>query len=181
MKWCLVLFLSISVFAKEEAAELLYKKVFKSYWQVKQHKVIDTISENPINIRILEFKNKKNETVGFAREIITTTGCDSACLPIIATLFYSADRKFLTLKSRDGLTKRNHVALTAEDYANLEMILMQNPPVFGKVEHPKQMVDALTGETTKEFAPFVIKAAAYTSLRLNLYNQDTLKLLQGIK
>lgn len=171
----------MSVFAKQEAPEVLYKKVFKEYTTIKEHKVVDTISENPINTKVLEFKNNKDETIGFARELITTTGCDSACLPIIATLFYTKDRKFLTLKSRDGLTKKNHVAFTVDDYAHLEMILMQNPPVFAKVEHPKQMVDALTGETTKDFSDYVIHQAAYTSLRMNLYNQDTLKLLQEIK
>lgn len=181
MKWLLLLIIPLSVIAKEENPEVLYKKVFKGFHKVIEHKVIDTISDNPINNKILEIKNKEKETIGFAREIITTTGCDSACLPIIATLFYTKDRKFLSLKSRDGLTKRHHAPFTADDYANLEMILMQNPLIFKGVVHPKQMVDAITSETTKEFSAHVIKAAAYTSLRMNLYNQNTLKLLQGIK
>jgi hypothetical protein len=180
MKWLLVFLASLSVFAKEDPS-ILYKSVFKSLGSVKEHRVVDTISENPINNKILEFKNKKGETIGFAREIVTTTGCNSACLPIIATLFYSKDRKFLSLKSRDGLTKKNHAPFTPDDYANLDMILMQNPKIFAAITHPKQMVDAITSETTKDYSLYVIKQAAYTTLRMNLYNQDTLKLLQGIK
>ena len=181
MKWLLLLLLSFNVFAKKEDPTVLYKKVFKDYVTMVEHIVVDTISENPINTKIVEFKDKDNKTIGYAREIVTTTGCDSACLPIIATLFYTKDRKFLALKSRDGLTKKNHAPMTDEDYANLEMIIMQNPKAFASVTHPKQMVDAITSETTKEFSPYVVHQAAYTSLRMNLYNQDTLKLLQGIK
>ena len=181
MKWLLLFIIPLSIFAKEEAPEVLYKKVFKSFYSFSEHKVVDTISENPINNKILKVLNKKEETIGFIREIITTTGCDSACLPIIATLFYTKDRKFLALRSRDGLTKKHHAPFTRDDYQNLEMILMQNPAIFTGVVHPKQMVDAITSQTTKEFSAYVIKQAAYTSLRMNLYNQDTLKLLQGIK
>jgi hypothetical protein len=176
----LFLFISLPLWSKEDPS-VLYKKVFKDYSSLLEHAVIDTISENPINNKILEFKNEKSETLGFAREIVTTTGCDSACLPVVATLFYTKERKFLTLKSRDGLTKKYHAAFTEEDYQNLEMILLQNPPIFAQVKHPKEMVDAITSETTKDFSPYVIYQAAYSSLRLNLYNQDTLKLLQGIK
>lgn len=170
-----------SCFSKEEAPELLYKKIFKSYTSISEHKILDTISENPINTTVLEFKDKNKKLLGFAREIITTTGCNTACLPIIATLFYSKERSLLALRSRDGLTKKYHAAFTEHDYQNLEMILLQNPPIFEKVIHPKQMVDAITGATITEFSAFVIKTAAYTTLRMNLYNQDTLKLLQGIK
>lgn len=180
MKAIIIFIFSLSVYAKEDPS-ILYKKVFPKYQKTQVHKVIDTISDNPINVEIIEFKSKGNKTLGFAREIVTTTGCNSACLPIIATLFYSKDRKFLSLKSRDGLTKKNHASFTADDYSNLEMILLQNPPIFKSVTHPKQMVDAITSETTKEYSPYVIHQAAYSTLRLNLYNQDTLKHLRGIK
>lgn len=180
MKWFVIFLFSFSAQAKKEDPSVLYKTVFKNYASLVEHKVVDIISENPINTKILEIKNSDKKTIGYIREVTTTTGCDSACLPIIATLFYTKDRKFLALKSRDGLTKRNHVPMSDEDYANLEMILMQNPKIFESVTHPKQMVDAISSETTKEFSPYVVHQAAYTSLRLNLYNQDTLKLLQGI-
>lgn len=175
------MFTFIAVAKENKDPSLLYKEVFKDFVEVKVHKVIDTISENPINTKILEFKNKKGQTLGFAREIVTSTGCNSACLPIVATLFYTKDRKFFALRSREGLTKKYHASFTREDYQTLEMILLQNPPLFKGVSHPKEMVDAITSETTKEFAPYVIHQAAYSTLRLNLYNQDTLKLLHGIK
>lgn len=181
MKWLLLFIIPLSLFAKEKDPKILYKKVFQNYNAIKEHKVIDAISENPINNKILEVLDKNKKTIGYIREIITTTGCNSACLPVIATLFYTKDRKFLTLKSRDGLTKKYHASFTADDYQNLEMILLQNPKAFKNIVHPKQMVDAITSETTKEFSPYVIHQAAFTSLRLNLYNQNTLKLLEGIK
>lgn len=173
--------LPISLLAKEEDPKVLYKQVFKTFSTVVEHKVTDTISDNPINNKILSVLDDKKKTIGFIREIITTTGCDSACLPVIATLFYTKDRKFLTLKSRDGLTKKYHASFTERDYQFLDMIILQNPPIFKGVVHPKQMVDAITSATTKEFSLYVIKDAAYSTLRLNLYNQNTLKLLQGIK
>jgi len=43
------------------------------------------------------------------------------------------------------------------------------------------MVDAITSETLKVYKPFVVDNAAYTTLRLNLYNQDTLTQLKNIK
>jgi hypothetical protein len=57
---------------------------------------------------------------------------------------------------------------------------MQNPKEFKSIIHPKEMVDAISSETLKAYSGFVIKEAAYTTLRMNLYNQDTLKLLESI-
>jgi len=159
----------------------LYRQVDKDYANFGEHQVVDTISDNPINNKILEIKNKDGKRLGFVRELITTTGCDSACLPVIATLFYNEQKKFLALKSREGLTRKNHAPWTEKDYQTMEMILLQNPAIFSEVKHPKQMVDAITSETIKNYSPHVIFEAAYTTLRLNKYNQDTLQLLQKIK
>ena len=91
---------------------IFYKKILKDYSSVKTHKVKDNISKDPINKEILEVFNSKNKRIGFVREIITTTGCNSACLPLIATLFYNTNKQFITLQSSVGLTKKNHVAIT---------------------------------------------------------------------
>lgn len=176
--------ISLNLLAKpsdRKNPELLYKKVFKTYTKVIKHNIKDTISENPINTTVKEFLDKKNMTLGYARDLVTTTGCNSACLPIKATLFYSAQKQFITVLSREGLTKRDHAAFTDMDYQNLDLFLLQNPSIFKTVKHPKLMVDALTGETLKTFKPYVVKNAAYTTLRLNLYNQDTLKFLKKMK
>lgn len=157
-----------------------YKKILKDYSSVKTHKVKDNISKDPINKEILEVFNSKNKRIGFVREIITTTGCNSACLPLIATLFYNANKQFITLQSSSGLTKKNHEDFTRDDYQSLDLILMQNPKEFQSIIHPKEMVDAISSETLKAYSGFVIKEAAYTTLRMNLYNQDTLKLLKSI-
>jgi len=180
----LLILISFHLLAKpsdRKNPERLYKKIFKTYASKLTHKTQDTISENPINTTVLEFKDKENRTVGFARELITTTGCNSACLPIKATLFYNAKKQFISVQSREGLTKKDHAAFSASDYQNLDLYLLQNPKVFRQVKNPKLMVDALTGETLKTYAPYVVKNAAYTTLRLNLYNQDTLSFLKRMQ
>lgn len=157
-----------------------YRKTFKNSYSTVILEVKDTISADPVNTAILKVIDKSGKTLGFVREIVTTTGCNSSCLPIFATLFYSKNKTFMTLKSRQGLTKKNHESFSELDYQKLELILVQNPKQFIKVRHPKEMVDAITSETLKVFSSVVVERAAYTTLRLNLYNQDTLKALKNI-
>lgn len=156
------------------------KSVFSKATSVKAFEVLDPISENPINTNMYKVFKEKNELIGFYRRIITTTGCNSACLPIHVTLFYNSNKSFKTLKSDKGLTKKNHVPFTSADYSELELILNLNPKDFEKVSHPKDMVDVITGQTTKVYADDVVKEAAYTTLRVNRYNQNSLKQLKGI-
>ncbi len=179
-KTILLLLISTCLFAKIRNPKKLYKKVFPAFSDSKSYTVEDNISEEPVNTTLLKALDSDNKTLGFIRELATTTGCNSQCLPIIVTLFYDKDKNFLTLKSRPGLTKKDHVPFTESDYKELEFILVQNPKPFKSVVHPKMMVDAITSETLKVYKPFVVENAAYTSLRLNLYNQDTLKQLQDI-
>lgn len=176
-----LLIISTSLFAKIRNPNKLYKKVFSSFQRSEEFIVEDSISEEPVNTKVLKALDQDGNTLGFIREIATTTGCNSQCLPIIVTLFYDKNKSFLTLRSRPGLTKRDHVPFTEANYKELEFILVQNPKLFESVVHPKMMVDAITSETLKAYKPFVVEAAAYTSLRLNLYNQDTLKQLRKIK
>lgn len=143
-------------------------------------KISDPISDNPINTEILVAKNSKNKVIGFIREVTTTTGCNSECLPVIFTLFYNQDKVLVKLKSKPGLTKKYHAKFTDKDYQKLDMILALNPDIFKKVNHPTEMVDAISGATKKEFEIDVVKNAAYTSLRVNLYNQQTLQELKKL-
>lgn len=156
------------------------KQVFSKLNKTEVFTIQDSISENPINTKIHKVLSKSDEVLGYYRRIITTTGCNSACLPIHVTLFYTKNKKFMTLKSKKGLTKKNHVAFSSEDYSELELILNINPIVFKSVSHPKDMVDVITGQTTKVYSGSVVKEAAYSSLRINKYNQDTLNKLKGI-
>lgn len=177
-----ILLISCNTFAKpsdKNNPERLYKKILKEFDHAEKIKIKDTISENPINTEVLIAKNKKDQIIGYIREVITTTGCNSACLPINATFFYNAKKEFFTVQSRQGLTKKDHQNFTSEDYQNLDFIILQNPKEFLPIKHPKEMVDALSGETLKQYEGVVIKEAAYTSLRLNLYNQDTISQLVG--
>ena len=144
-------------------------------------KIKDNISENPINDKILKVFNDSKEHIGFIRNIETTTGCNSACLPVVFTLFYDKDKSLKKLLSKPGLTKKYHAKFTDEDYEKLSLILALNPDSFLKVKHPTKMVDIISGATKIEYQNDVVKNAAYTSLRVNLYNQDTLNILKGIK
>jgi hypothetical protein len=159
-----------------------YTKVFPKISKIEAKPIPDPISDDPINVKILIAKNKAGKTLGYIREVTTSTGCNSACLPVIFTLFYDGKKNFKKLLSKKpGLTKINHLPFTDEDYFKLEGILLQNPKSFQKVMHPLEMVDAITSETKKEFVADVVKGAAYSSLRINLYNQQTLKELKKAK
>ena len=179
--YIIILILSLPSFALKRDSSKLYKKVFKNYSSSKVISIKDTISKDPVNTVVLRAISETGVTLGYIREIATTTGCNSACLPILVTFFYTADKKFLTLKSRQGLTKKDHVPFTDLDYQSLELVFAQNPKAFKSIINPKLMVDAITSETLKEYKPYVVEKAAYTSLRLNKYNQNTLSFLKALK
>jgi hypothetical protein len=142
-------------------------------------KIEDKISVSPINIELLKvFKDKK--LLGFARVLATTTGCNSACLPLNYITFYGAGGKFLKLISKDGLTKVGHAPFSVEDYSNLEFILVMAPKVFDKIIHPKELTDALSGATLKKYESSVVKGAAYSTLRIHLYNQNTQNIIKSL-
>lgn len=157
-----------------------YKSVFPNAVEQESLKIPDPISDKPINTTILRIKNLSKKTIGYIREIKTTTGCDSACLPVVFTLFYNSDKELVKLKSRPGLTKKFHAPFTVKDYEKLDLVLLINPTIFKKVKHPTEMVDALSGETKKEFRAHVVKEAAYSTLRVNLYNQQTRNFLKTL-
>lgn len=176
-KYIIILTLLFSGFslAKEDP-----KKLYDSVWtgmglkydRIEIIKVIDSISDEPVNTKIHVFYLKTN-IIGFAREIVTSTGCNSGCLPVIYTAFYNKQGDFITIKSRVGLTKLNHAPFTDSDYSNLDFILSMENKIFDKIKHPKEMTDALSGATIKKFKPHVVKEAAYTTLRTHIYNLDT--------
>ncbi len=152
----------------------LVKKAFPNYTKMEKLEVIDSIGDKPVNTSLYKVF-KKNGLEGFARSIETTTGCNSACLPISYTSFYDAKGSYLKLLSRVGLTKIGHAPFTDQDYAKLDLILALAPKELGEVVDPKDMTDALSGATLKTYAQSVVKGAAYSTLRIHLYNQLTLK------
>lgn len=176
----LILFtiLTTCLYSKEVKQELLYLRVFKSFKSFKEIKIPDTISEFKTNTLLLEALDNKRKRLGFIREVTTSTGCNDGCLPVIFTLFYNEKGEFLRLLSREGLTKKDHEEFEDLDYLQLETILRKNPSVFKSVIHPTNMVDAITRATLKVYQPHIIARAAYTTLRVNLYNQQTLSFLK---
>lgn len=158
-----------------------YKKVFPNLNSTRPHKIADPISDEPTNTELLEAFDAQNNLLGYIREVSTTTGCNSACLPVIFTLFYDKNIQFKKLLSRDGLTKKNHAPFTSEDYQKLELILLMNPKEFEKVGYPTEMVDAISGATLKVYDQVVVKNAAYSSLRVNTYNQQTIKEIKKLQ
>jgi len=177
MKILLLFIFSLLLFGSAPKNLDLYKKVFKSYSKSKVHKTVDRISEFKTNKTILEALDSSGKRLGFIREVNTSTGCNDGCLPVIFTLFYDSKGQFLRLLSKEGLTKKDHEEFGEFDYLNLETIIRKNPPVFKKVGHPSEMVDAITRATLKVYKAHVIERAAYTTLRVNLYNQDTLNFI----
>lgn len=177
--YCLFFFplssLALSVDDKLEA-----KKQFKSEsLTFVKHTIDDVISDNPINTAIYIIKDKV-KILGFVRPISTTTGCDSACLPLNYNSYYDEKGLFKKIVSREGLTKIGHAPFNSKDYSTLEFILTMNPVSFLSISHPKELTDALSGETLKKYQVDVVKGAAYSTLRINLYNQDTLKQIKTI-
>ena len=154
-----------------------YKKVFSKLDQIDTHKIPDPISESPINTKIYILKHA-GDVIGFAREIHTTTGCNSECLPINYTAFYYPDGKYLKLHSTDGLTKIGHALFTNDDLIKLSYLIELAPMAFDKIVHPTDLTDALTGATLKEYQNIVVKGAAYSTLRIHLYHQDSLKFIK---
>lgn len=171
-----ILFLSLSFSFANNIN--FYQSVFPKATKLKKVSVVDTISDNPINTTIQIAYDKDGKKLGFIRDVDTTTGCDSACLPVVFTLFYNTNYEFLKLKSKVGLTKKFHKPMTDDDINRLHLLIGLNPAAFKKVKHPKDMTDALTGATKKEYVDAVVKDAAYSTLRINLYNQDTIRQLK---
>lgn len=174
----LLIFTSLTVNADDLS---FYKTIFPTVFKVKKVQILDTISDNPINTTLQIAYSRDNKKLGFIREVDTTTGCDSACLPVVFTLFYNSKYDFLKLKSKMGLTKKFHKPMTDDDINRLHLLLGMNPAIFAKVKHPKDLTDAITGATKLEYVDSVVKDAAYSTLRINTYNQDTIKQLKKLK
>lgn len=176
-------FITIFIFLNLSSAlakvNSFYLDVFPSANKVIPIKVADPISDNPINTQVLKILNN-DKLLGYVREITTTTGCNSACLPLIYTTFYSARGLFKKLKSRDGLTKINHAPFTSSDYSQLEFFMVTPNPDFLEIKNPKMMTDAISGATIKQYRGKVVPGAAYSTLRVYLYNQQTQKLLKNL-
>ncbi len=171
--------LLILIFTTQAYANELYKKVFPTYNKALSSRMPDPIGEAPVNTTLLKvFKDKK--LLGYIREITTSTGCHSACLPVIYTSFYNGKGELIKLLSKDGLTKIGHAPFTPEDHAKLELILAMAPTEFDQIKHPKELTDAISGETFKKFENIVVRGGAYSTLRVHLYNQHTSKWIQGL-
>ena len=180
MKLILLLLLSVSCYSKDSEVKSKFSKVFENFHSHSEVSIPDPISDKPVNTKLLILKDIKKNIIGYAREIKTSTGCNSECLPVIFTLYYSKDKSFLNLSSKPGLTKKNHVSFTSEDYFRLKSILIKNPKSFKNIKHPYELVDMVSGATKSDYIPDVVEKAAYTSLRVNTYNQQTLKYLSSL-
>jgi hypothetical protein len=167
-------------FVINKGTQDFYKKHLPDFVSYKILKIDDPISDKPINTSVIKVFGKDGKTSGYIREVVTTTGCNSACLPVIFTLFYDNKKSFLKIKSKIGLTKKNHAMFTPDDYSKLDWVLVTNPQIFKSVGYPTQMVDAITGATKVEYRDHVVKEAAYSTLRINLYHQHTLTYLKSI-
>lgn len=178
MRFCILF--AITIFSPLSFSEDFYKKVFPKYDHKVKHAIEDSVSAEKNNIVIYSLYSK-NKLLGFARDINTTTGCNSACLPVVYTGFYNQDGTLLKILSKDGLTKIGHAPFTDDDYLKLDFILSLAPQEFQHVSHPTDLTDAISGATKKEFQQIVVPGAAYSTLRIHLYNQETLKFLKSFQ
>lgn len=178
------LFLVISYlpapFAQTSENDSHYSNIFPEIKQLRPRPIPDPINDKPVNTEIIVAYNKEQKIIGFIREVTTSTGCHSECLPVIFTLYYGHDGTLKTVNTsqKNGLTKKYHLPFNKKDMAQLEIILMENPSLFETVKEPREMVDAFSGATKSEYVPFVVKEAAFTTLRVNLYHQQTLKFIK---
>ena len=156
------------------------KKVFPKLTSIQKVAIKDTISDDPINTTLLKVLSG-GRPIGYIRNISTTTGCNSACLPVNYTSFYDVKGNFLKLKSREGLTKLNHAVFTEEDYSQLELIISLSPKELSTIKNPKELTDAISGATLKQFQSLVVKGAAYSTLRIHLYNLETKSIINKLK
>lgn len=156
---------------------MLLKKHYPAYTSIKKISIKDTVSAEQNNNQLhIVLKNKK--AIGFFRKINTTTGCNSACLPIIYTSFFNEKGEYIELFSPPGLTKIYHAPMTTEDLARLDFILAMSPPEFEKIKDPKEMTDAISGETLKQYKEMVVEGAAYSTLRISMYHRETQKYIK---
>ena len=156
-----------------------YLKVFNKLTSIKEIAIPDPISDDPVNTKLIVVK-AGDGTLGYIREISTTTGCHSACLPILYRAFHGLDGSFLTLQSDEGLTKKNHAPFSPEDYLKLESLVVGQNEKFDKIKHPTEMTDALSGATLVNYQADVVREAAYTSLRVYLYAQQTKTFIKSL-
>jgi hypothetical protein len=153
------------------------KELFPSATRIIELKIKDTISDNPINTKVIKVF-EKDRPLGYMRSLSTTTGCDSACLPLNYTTFYDKNGTFLALRSKEGLTKIGHAPFSTEDYSTIELLVTMDIPAFKKIKHPKQLTDALSGATLPQYKQLVVPGAAYSTLRIYLYNLNTISFIQ---
>jgi len=172
-----LIIISSSVVAKDLLTtedKIFFQKVFPKLSRVELLKIQDNVSAEKNNNKLLVVFAGKSR-IGFIRKINTTTGCNSACLPIVYSSFYNEKGEYLKLISRPGLTKIYHAPMTGEDLGRLDFILAMAPKILSEVLEPKEMTDAISGETLKNYKDSVVEGAAYTTLRIHLYNQETMK------
>ena len=101
----------------------IIRNIFKDYTKKESLTIDDPINDMPTNTKLIKvFKGDK--TIGFVRQVTTSTGCNDGCLPVIFDLYYDASGEFLKLLSTPGLTKKYHKPFTPNDYIQLEMIVL---------------------------------------------------------
>jgi hypothetical protein len=183
----IAIIISINTYAKSNKLEVIddkkkqyYADPFSHGFYYTEHKVKDPNDQENTVIKKIYGEDKK--PIGFIRDIETTSGCDSACKPVIFSLAYYTDCTFKTLIApKEGLTKTMHKEFTEKDFIKLISIIQKNPKEFASIKNPENLVDALSGQTLKEYQPIVVKDAAYSTLRVNMYNQHTIKFFQENK
>jgi hypothetical protein len=173
----ITLLLSLNSFAEftklNDTQKSFYKNVFPKADLQSLEKIVDPILKNSNNLSYSKIYNKEKSLLGYVRNISTTTGCNTACLPLNFSLVFNSTAKFITVLVKEQLTKVNHIPLSKQEMEGLILFVTIPPIANNHLPRPTQIVDAITMATRKEYSKGVAKGAALTFYRVLSYKNQT--------
>jgi len=131
----------------------------------------DSVSKSDL---LYGVESKEGLPIYFYRKIFTTVCLDNKCRALNIDLYWNITGRYLGFGLPEGefLSKTDHVYFTEEEYKKLNQILayVNSPLSHMGVEdiapEPVAGIDAISTATPKNIAPYVIKDAAYTTIKL---------------
>ncbi|MEM6558379.1 MAG: TlpA disulfide reductase family protein [Myxococcota bacterium] len=136
-------------------------------------------SANKGNDVTVEARNEAGETIAYLRDFVGPVSMNESCPcdPLNLTLVFNAQKRFDSLLAPGPIYKWGKEPMSAEEIESLTEIIKNPEPALLKASSPDATVDATSGATKKEYAPFVVAKAALTTQRLAELAAHTEKLL----
>lgn len=135
---------------------------------------------NKGNDTYIEARNDQGHIIAYFRDFIgpVSTSASCACDPLNLTLVFNADRSFRDVIEVTPVHKWNNIPLTPQERALLIDIIKTPDSSLLEAASPDTLVDATSGATRKEYAPYVVEKAALVTQRLAKLAQDTQNILR---